>query len=138
MSKSSLPNHSIEFHDSVLSTIMQKNAQLRILLKPAMLHKSSGIPGVDPGEVWASAVEIVLEGVGASVDVIAGEPLIYDGYLMVDKKKYFMLEVSPPRRITMGTLKLSLEHPKIPNLELQFTSLQAVLIDSGRFIDKFN
>ncbi len=55
-----LLNSSIEIHDSVLTAVETRAKQVKLALE-AYIHKSSGIPGVDPGTGWIQNVVLTIE-----------------------------------------------------------------------------
>ncbi len=51
----------IELHDSEVSFIWPEETKLRIILSPAIVHRSEGIPGTDPGTVWTQDAVMVFQ-----------------------------------------------------------------------------
>jgi hypothetical protein len=78
-------NYSIEIHDSVLTCVDTQGDRIRLSLE-AYIHKSKGVPGVDPGSVWTQNVVLTIE--NASVER-PPEKLpwdLTDGTLQIDHK----------------------------------------------------
>lgn len=52
-------NEALELHDSNASRFLRESGTLRISLEPAYVHRSPGRPGVDAGEGYAQAAELI-------------------------------------------------------------------------------
>src|SRR5579862_869498 len=55
-------NSGIELHDSVLASLKSVEGKIEIAFQPAYIHKSEGIPGVDPGTGWTQDIVLAVEG----------------------------------------------------------------------------
>ncbi|HEV2313899.1 MAG TPA: hypothetical protein VGR94_01225 [Candidatus Acidoferrales bacterium] len=53
-------NCSIEIHDSVLTSVEIQAKQVKLSIE-AYIHKSAGVPGVDPGTGWIQNVILTIE-----------------------------------------------------------------------------
>jgi len=60
-------NEALEFHDSRAEAVQREAGVLRISLKPAYVHRSSGRPGLDPGKGYAQAIDLLFS--EARVDI---------------------------------------------------------------------
>jgi hypothetical protein len=47
-------NCSIEIHDSALNSVETQGTLLKLFIQ-AYIHKSKGVPGVDPGTGWVQS-----------------------------------------------------------------------------------
>jgi hypothetical protein len=53
-------NTALEFHDSTLAGVDQNSRDPLLRLDPAYVHGSHGQPGLDPGDVWLQALDLVV------------------------------------------------------------------------------
>ncbi len=53
-------NSLIEIHDSVLTSVETQGKRVRLSFE-AYIHKSKGVPGVDPGTGWVQNVVLTIE-----------------------------------------------------------------------------
>lgn len=132
-----MTNFSVELHDSTLESIEQTETEVRLRLSPAMLHKSHGIPGIDPGEVWAATVEIVFDGVTAPIGPFRAPQIISDGCICTGQDNISMLNISSNNRLGVGKLKLEFESSQIGNLEVPFESATVAVVHFGKFLEVF-
>jgi hypothetical protein len=59
-------NSAIELHDSTVDSVFQIDQTIRVALCPAYVHKTSGIPGIDPGSGYVQ--DFILEFTSAQVE----------------------------------------------------------------------
>lgn len=52
-------NEAVELHDSTAESVQREAGVLRISLRPAYVHRSSGRPGVDSGEGYAQPIDLL-------------------------------------------------------------------------------
>lgn len=53
-------NKRIQLHDCGLSAVTFEDRSTKILLSPAYVHESSGVPGFDSGLAWAQVATLTL------------------------------------------------------------------------------
>ena len=52
-------NEALEFHDSTVESVQREADTLRISLRPAYVHRSSGRPGFGSGEGYTQPIDIL-------------------------------------------------------------------------------
>jgi hypothetical protein len=77
-------NEALELHDSTVESVQREGGVLRVSLRTAYVHRSSGRPGVDSGEGYAQAVDLLfsearVEVHGACVGVLSSGSISCDG-----------------------------------------------------------
>ena len=77
-------NFGIELHDSTIESVSHTDQMVQVALRPAYVHRSSGVPGVDSGACYVQ--DFVLEFRNARVDASFGAlPAdIFDGMLVAE------------------------------------------------------
>ena len=76
-------NSLIEIHDSVLTLVETQSKQVKLSIE-AYIHKSIGVPGVDPGTGWVQNVILTIED-GSFEGSIESLPYdLYDGTLQIN------------------------------------------------------
>jgi hypothetical protein len=76
-------NSGIELHDSVLASLKSVEDKIEIAFRPAYIHRTEGIPGVDPGTGWTQDIVLVVES-GVVEGQVAELPFdVSDGELQV-------------------------------------------------------
>lgn len=79
-------NSAIKLHDSILASIRPDGGRVEITLAPGYIHKSRGIPGVDPGTVWVQNVALTIEDSKIEKDISDFPFGISDGGLKIAEK----------------------------------------------------
>jgi len=77
-------NERIELHDSTLASVSFSDGLAVVLLAPAYIHRSHGLPGSDAGSGWLQSATLTFAG-ASPVSSPAGLPVwISDGFLRID------------------------------------------------------
>jgi hypothetical protein len=53
-------NWAIELHDSTIANIAKDDSAVIVQFRPAYVHRSAGVPGVDAGTGWLQDVDLIL------------------------------------------------------------------------------
>ena len=77
----------LEFHDSVLAAIHQSDRTSALQLRPAYIHRSTGRPGIDPGEVYIQDLDIVIGEARLTAESHALPFVIWDGAVAIGEKE---------------------------------------------------
>lgn len=76
-------NSLIEIHDSVLTSVETQAKQVKLSIE-AYIHKSAGVPGVDPGTGWIQNVILTIEDGSFDGNIESLPCDLYDGALQID------------------------------------------------------
>ncbi|MHB8412824.1 MAG: hypothetical protein ACYDDI_12890 [Candidatus Acidiferrales bacterium] len=78
-------NSLIEIHDSVLTLVETQAKQVKLSIE-AYIHKSTGVPGVDPGTGWVQNVILTIEGGSFEGNAESLPCDLYDGTLQINEE----------------------------------------------------
>jgi hypothetical protein len=81
-------NEMIEFHDSNIMQVEVSNSNSMRILMRAYIHKSKGIPGIDPGTGWVQNAELQIKLLYSYGGVPAIRACIVSGMLVIAEKAY--------------------------------------------------
>ncbi|MGH9776341.1 MAG: hypothetical protein ACRD50_15525 [Candidatus Acidiferrales bacterium] len=128
-------NSAIEIHDSVLASLEVEGRQVKIALRPAYIHKSSGVPGVDPGTGWVQDVILSIE--AGSIDGVISEfPRdLSDGTLEINGR--IERNVVPLPLNQGGNIVLKLETSGAEKIMISGAQISAQLIGKAEYIEEF-
>jgi hypothetical protein len=134
MSEATL-NSIIEIHDSDLASVEQEGKRTKIALAPAYIHKSTGIPGVDPGTGWVQDVIVLVED-GIIEGSIPNLPCdLYDGTLQVNE---ITLKNNLPLPLNhRGKVELTLVAQSSERIVVRGTHISATLTGEPKYVEDF-
>ena len=99
-------NRAIELHDSYVAVLERIDDRVRLVLEPAYVHESPGIPGVDPGVGCLQTLELLFDS-GSIAGVLTALPFdVSDGTLTVNTKVFSNLLPLPLSHV--GTVEMNL------------------------------
>ena len=129
-------NVSVEFHDSDVASVELRDSDLIITLSPAVVHRSPGIPGVDPGTCWSQDAVLLLPG-----GLIQGArpwlpSTLSEGTITAGDQSYE--NVIPVCSDLVGRVNLRLTFVNGDQLGVDAQGLKVVLMGSARFIGTFD
>jgi hypothetical protein len=80
-------NTGVELHDSCVAEVVREGSELRVVFRPAYVHRSDGAPGSDPGWGFLQPVEFKFRD---AVNSATGECLgvVSDGAVIVSGVEY--------------------------------------------------
>ena len=125
----------IEIYDSTLGSVMESGGHIIISLNPAYIHRSTGMPGVDPGGGWAQDVVLRLENgtIDGSVPEMPCD--LWEGNLQVGNQK--IENIIPLPLDYRGIVKLILVTQDESRLVVQGSGISATLTGEPKFIEEF-
>ncbi|HVA16234.1 MAG TPA: hypothetical protein VMV59_00830 [Candidatus Dormibacteraeota bacterium] len=98
-------NSLIEIHDSVLTAVETQAKQVKLSIE-AYIHKSAGVPGVDPGTGWIQNVILTIEDGSFEGNTQSFPCDLMDGTLQINEE--FMENEIPIPLDRYGQIVLSL------------------------------
>ena len=128
-------NSAIELHDSTLASVDGENGRIEVSLKPAYLHKSAGVPGVDPGTGWVQDIVLVIEGGGIEGQAPEMPCDLSDGDLIVDERTLANVLTLPLDQSGKIILKLQVMWDGL--IVIHGTRIVATLAGEPRYIEDF-
>lgn len=126
---------SIEFHDSTIGSIRREGVNLTIDFAPAYLHRSAGIPGVDPGTGWTQEVLIVLRCARLSGEIPQLPLTLAGGSLTLGT--LFHNNCLPVPFDYLGEVKLVLLFEDSSDLQIVAEEIHLILIGNPIYVEDF-
>jgi hypothetical protein len=129
-------NQAIEFHDSTLTGVSQKNEKIILHFDQAYIHQSEGKPGIDNGTVWLQAIDIELT--GAEIDSMPHDfPVDLDDGVIVINDESSKNGLALPVEAS-GEVKLNLK--TVTGEELKITAQHISSIEKSElgYVEEFN
>ena len=111
------------------------NGRIKVSLKPADLHKSAGVPGVDPGTGWVQDIVLVIEGGGIEGQAPEMPCDLSDGDLIVDERTLANVLTLPLDQSGKIMLKLQVMWDGL--IGIHGTRIVATLAGEPRYIEDF-
>ena len=130
-------NSAIELHDSQLASIVETTALVRILLRPAYIHKSVGVPGVHPGTGWTQYVDIVIRGASMEGRLDKYPATIADGILRIDGRNFTNCLPLQLNRIANVTLQLKIMWARSA-VVVRGSSISSYLFGEPKYVEEFS
>jgi hypothetical protein len=128
-------NRALELHDSELASLRPRAGAVVVALRPAYIHSSAGVAGVDSGEVHLQDVDIILPGAELP-DPLPQEPVtISDGTARIGDRDFE--SCLPVPFSTVGTATLSLVLVSGQRLSIKGAGLELVRIGEPKFLERF-
>ena len=125
----------IEIHDSVCDRLVKPRDGIVIDLKPAIVHRSAGQPGVDFGQVFASDVQLRFHHAFTANHEIKTPIDLADGEVMIGEirlKNLVPLPFSTSKELTANLID-------VMGNELKINAIGLTIIEIGneRFLEHF-
>ncbi len=126
-------NAAIELHDSTLERL-DMEADAVVVVLSAYVHRSAGVPGVDPGSGWSQAARIRCPGGRASA--ASDTPLELAGGRL-DLSGRVHDNVIPVPLSHIGSIRLELRGFRGEGMVIEGEALHADLIGEPRYVEDF-
>ena len=126
----------IELHDSVLASVGDEGRWVKIKLAPAYIHKSAGIPGIDPGTGWTQDALLIVEDGAIEGRIIELPCDLSDGTLQVAGE--VLRNVLPLPLDYVGQIELTLHFKGDGEIVVRGTRIFAELFGEPTYIEEFN
>jgi len=125
-----------EFHDSVLAAVVDDVARCIVELRPAYVHRSAGIPGVDAGEGFWQDLAITIECAKMKMPQLELPTDIGDGYLSVGDIRMANLAPTQLREEKKVLLKI-VTMVDGTEIDIEGTSIEIRTIGEAVFAESF-
>jgi hypothetical protein len=127
-------NQAVELHDSVLERVTEASHGI-VLRVAAYVHRSSGVPGVDPGTGWSQPAEMTV--LAGRVVARTGSPpfSLAGGTLVVEGRE--IENVLPVPSSHAGPVQVRLEGAEGEQLVIVGEGLQLVVLDEPEYLEEF-
>jgi hypothetical protein len=129
-------NSALEFHDSEVAAVRAVAGTVRLELPSAYVHRSSGTPGVDPGEVFLQPAEVVFsnavhaESTGPCIGALS------DGSITVDGKPFSNMVPVPFRE--SGSVVASFSFVSGGVLSVTGSAVSCITSGKPTFVEKYD
>lgn len=127
-------NSGIELHDSVLASLKSEEGKIEIAFQPAYIHKSEGIPGVDPGTGWTQDIVLAVESGIAEGQVTELPYDVSDGELHVAGQLQNVLPLPLDYR---GNIELRLLLKSSEQLVIRGSRITSESVGTAKYIEYF-
>src|SRR5712672_3566356 len=134
MTRSDL-NSAIELHDSILASVESVGGRTKILLQSAYIHKSEGVPGVDPGTGWVQDVILSVESGSVEGQAVELPYDVSDGELLLNERK--LENVVPLPLDHSGKIELMLHLTSNERLVIRGDRITSELAGTPRYVEDF-
>jgi hypothetical protein len=125
----------IEIYDSTLTSLVQEGQRVIVDLQPAYIHRSTGMPGVDPGGGWAQDVILVVEKGTIEGDVTELPCDLWEGSLQVGNET--IANIIPLPLDYRGVVELTLVTQTENRVIIRGSAISATPIGESKFIEEF-
>jgi hypothetical protein len=124
----------LEFHDSTVASVRVVAGDAEVLLSPAYVHRSPGVPGIDPGEGHHQAVTVRLAAASVSGEVAAFAGRLSDGTLFVSGVSQGLVPLPYSAR---GNVGLSLVLASGATLEVVAGGIECLSHGPTAYVEQF-
>jgi hypothetical protein len=128
-------NSAIELHDSKVSSVKRDGSVVCIALEQAYIHRSSGRPGIDAGEGYVQAVDLVLSGVATLEEEGKCLGTISDGSITVGEQEF--ANVLPLPFGLNGRVSAKFAFVSGGVLAISATEVACVLMGVARYVEAY-
>jgi len=128
-------NEIIEFHDSEIMQVEVINRNLMRILMRAYIHKSKGIPGIDPGTGWVQNAELQIKQLYSYGGIPAIRVRISSGLLVIDEKAY-LNEIPIPLNCE-STIYYSVILDDGSSFSVEGKGVTLTLLGEAKYIEEF-
>lgn len=128
-------NSAIELHDSEVSSVKRDGPTVRIAFEPAYVHRSVGRPGIDAGEGYLQAADLVLAGVASLEEEGQCIGTLSDGSIAVGRQEF--ANVLPLPLDFTGAVSATFVFASGGVLAIRATGVTCVLSGSARYVEAY-
>jgi hypothetical protein len=127
-------NAALEFHDSEVQLAVGESGELRVVFSAAYMHRSVGLPGVDPGAGYIQPAELVFSGASwVGLSPLCVGPLS-DGVLVAGDQSFSLIPV--PFNAS-GQVSAELVFVSGAVLSVSATSVACSCFGKPRFVENY-
>jgi hypothetical protein len=130
-------NSAIELHDSTIESVVHVGQQIRVAFHPAYVHKSAGIPGIDPGSGYVQdfIFEFSAGRIEAGFGTLPAE--ILHGELFLGDQKVDNMVNLPCEIIGSVSLHLNLG-PDYRKATVSGSGLKVIQMGEAAYVEEFH
>jgi hypothetical protein len=128
-------NAALEFHDSDIAAIEDDGQKITIRFAPAYVHRSSGVPGTDPGTGWSQDAVMVLSEGKLRGDPPRGQHTIASGSAKLSNASYDDLVPVPLSHVGDVHICFLFDDGSEINIHAQAMSLS--LVGAATYVEDF-
>ena len=131
-----MTSSTLEFAASVVSAVAEVDGDVTIALAPAVIHRSEGISGVDPGTRWSQAAELVFTGAE-----LEGEPPALPAHIVRGKLRagvYTYLDMLPVPTHGVGPAAFDMEFSDGSRLAVVGETVTLRLHGDAKYVEHTN
>ena len=127
-------NAAIELHDSEIAEVEANGRTLRIVLDPAYVHRSSGRPGIDPGDGLLQKTELIFSEASWSGLSPTCKGTVSDGSVLVDQSS---LELLPCPMRTTGRIAAQIQFKSGDVLKVEAKAISCTAIGPAKWLEAY-
>lgn len=124
----------VEFHDSTVASVRAVASDVEVCLSPAYIHRSLGVPGVDPGEGHHQTVTLRLTTASVSGESAAFVGRLSGGSLRVSGSSIGLVPLPYSER---GKVTLSLVLDSGATLEVAASAIECLPSGPTAYVEQF-
>ena len=127
-------NESLEFHDSTVASVRMSDGALVIEFDDAIVHRTSGRPGVDAGDVLLQGAELVFRGAKPDGNISACTGQISSGTIHLHADA---LRLVPIPFFYSGSARGEITFSNGHLLSFAATGFECSIRGEARFLERF-
>lgn len=127
-------NEALEFHDSVVGHVVSSMDAVVFHFAEAYIHRTTGEPGVSPGEGLAQVAELAFDGATWSGELEQAQGAISDAHVSHSGREYHML---PVPFSASGLIAATFVFASGASLKIAARSAKLSLRGKARFVERY-
>jgi len=128
-------NSAIELHDSEVTAVVRDGQSVRVEFGPAYVHRSTGRPGMDAGEGYLQAADLVFSGAASLDEEGTCRGTVSDGSVSVGEREF--ANVVPLPLVLVGEVSAALHFVSGGVLRIRAGEVSCVLRGSARYVEPY-
>jgi len=128
-------NSAIELHDSEVTAVVRDGEAVRVEFGPAYVHRSTGRPGMDSGEGYLQAADLVFSGVATLDEEGTCRGTVSDGSISVGDRE--LANVLPLPLVLVGKVSAVLHFASGGVLRIHAGEVSCVLRGAARYVEPY-
>ena len=125
----------IEFHDSRVDVISERDGAVVVHFKPAYVHQSEGRPGIDPGTGWNQEARLIFPKASVKGEFPEWPCDIIDGHIIVGGECHANGIPVPLDAVTFTELRLACDC--VHTVTISGSGVRLELIGSPSYVDEY-
>jgi len=128
-------NEALEFHDSDVQSVEAEGGCLTLRFSAAYIHRSAGQPGVDAGEGYLQAAQVLFRNADFVGNLSECVGTLYDGSIVVSGQP---LGLVPVPFISPGPVRAEFLFNNGSSLRIEAASVSCSCYDRSEFVERFS